>query len=228
MIKRLALITFTGWLAFVFVFLSTAPGGQVMAQDEPTPTGTTPHIWFHEDFSTRADRWRLFSVDGKSSVSYEEPGQPSGLALEAQAANYGFWTLPDSDLRLDHFNISVGLSAVEGGDDARAGVILNYRAESDMLVLAISPKGMVSLGHYYFGLWSDLIPPVQPVIDPSQPIILGATLDTDQNLTILINGQPNGSLQIKDFHPAGFGLFALTGQNGGVKAVFRSLVVSDL
>jgi len=228
MFKRFVLLTLTVCLASGLLLIGSIPTSRAIAQDEATPTATGPHVWFHEDFSTRANRWRLFDLSGKSKVAYEEPGLPPGLSLEADTADYALWTLPDSDLRPDHFDLIATLSAVQGGDDSRAGVILSYRSESDMVVLAVSPAGMISLGHFYFGMWTDLVPPFQSGFDPTQPVTLHATLDTDHHLMVIVNGQSAGTTQLQDFRPAGFGLFGLTGQNGGIKVTFRSLVVSDL
>ena len=236
MINRVVLVTLTISFGAGVMLVGAIPGRVALAQDNSTPTPTaaatvgaaTPHIWFHENFSTRANRWRLFDLSGKSTIAYEEPGQLPGLDLVAQVADYPFWTIPDSDLRLDHFDMTVSLSSLEGGEDSRVGAIVNYRAENDMVVMAISPTGTVSLGRFYFGVWTDLMPPAQVTIDLSQPITLRAKLDTDRNLTVTVNGNPGGTGQIEDFRPAGFGLFALTGQNGGVKVIFRSFIVSDL
>ncbi len=198
-----------------------ASGQQVVnAQGAATPSVT--HIWFHDDFATHANRWRLYDL-GKATASFEE----GTLVLRAQPANYALWTIPDTDLKLDRYDIKVQMKLASGGLDARAGVILGYQNENDMLVLAVSRQGMVYLGHYYFGLWSDVIPPSRIDLDPDQPVTLEANINAGHVLRLLVNGQPAGQTTLQDFRPGGFGLYALTGKQGGINAAFLSLVIGD-
>jgi hypothetical protein len=193
----------------------------VNAQGEATPEPT--RVWFHEDFSTRANRWRLLDL-GKAVVSYDD----SALSLEAQPADYALWSVPDTDLKLDRYDIQVVANLVSGNDDARAGVIIGYRNENDMLVLAVSRRGNVYLGRYYFGVWSDVIPPTKVKLDPTQPVTLRAIIDADHALRLVVNDQPAGKTVIKNFKASSFGLFALSGKAGGVHVTFSRFVVSDL
>lgn len=192
----------------------------VYAQDSKTPAPA--HVWFREDFSTRANRWRLFDL-GKASVGYAQ----TGLALKATPPDYAVWTIPDSDLKLEQYDIEVEATVNSGGDDARIGMIIGYRSDSDMLVLAVSPQGDSYLGNYYFGLWNDLIPPAKVKIDNQQPIVLRATINADHALQVSVNGQSAGRTTIKNFKASGFGLFALTGKSGGIDVAFHRFTVSD-
>jgi hypothetical protein len=192
----------------------------VRAQGNKTPVA---HIWFREDFTTRANRWRLFDL-GKAAVTYEQ----AGLTLKATPADYALWTIPDNDLKLDEYDIEVEAAVNSGGDDARIGMIIGYRNESDMLVMAVSPQGDAYLGNYYFGLWNDIIPPTKIKLDNQQPITLQAVINADHMLQLSVNGQSTGRTTLKNFKASGFGLFALTGESGGIDVAFRRFTVSDI
>jgi hypothetical protein len=192
----------------------------VSAQGAATPDSA--HVWFHEDFSTRANRWRLLDL-GKATITFEE----STLVLRATPADYALWTFPDTDLKPERYDMKVQVKLNDGDEDARAGMMIGYRADSDMLVLAVSRQGNVYLGRYTFGLWNDVIPPSKVSVEPDQPITLEAILDSGYGLRLFANGQPAGQTTLEDFQASGFGLYAMSGQEGGVDAAFLSFTVSD-
>jgi hypothetical protein len=196
--------------------------GVVYAQGVATPAVVDAHVWFHEDFATHANRWRLFDL-GKASAAFDS----GTLVLRAQPANYALWTIPDTDLKLDRYAIKVQMNLRSGGSDARAGVIIGYQSENDMLVLAVSRQGTVYLGHYYFGIWNDVIPPSQIDLDPDQPVTLEARSNAGHVLRLFVNGQAAGQTTLQNFQASGFGLYALTGKVGGIDAAFLSFVVED-
>ena len=219
--QKLAAVAAT--VAGCFLFLSggvASRPGIVSAQDAATPDSAP--VWFREDFSTRANRWRLFDL-GKAAITFED----STLVLRANPANYALWTIPDTDLKPDRYAMKVQVKLNGGDDDARAGMIIGYRTDSDMLVLAASRQGSVYLGRHYFGIWSDVIPPSQVSLEPDQPITLEAVLDSGHGLRLFANSQPAGQTTLKDFQASRFGLYALSGQEGGIDAAFLSFTVSD-
>jgi hypothetical protein len=194
-------------------------GYPVSAQDEEDAV----HVWFREDFSTRANRWRLFDV-GKAGVSYDQ----STLKLRADPANYALWSVPDTDLKLERYDIEVTAKLVTGEADARVGVIISYRSDNDMLVVAVSRQGDVFLGRYYFGIWSNVIPPSRIKFDAEKTITLRAVIDNNHALRMFVNEQPAGQTTIKNFRASSFGLFALSGRKGGIHVAFSRFTVSDL
>ncbi len=215
-------ITFFALLAALILLMSSffveAPQ-KIQAQTKATPTAV--HVLFHEDFVTRANRWRLFDLPGKATIDYRQ----SALSMIAKPANYALWTIPDNDLKLQQYDIQADLTFVSGGDDSRVGLIISYHSDSDMLVLAVSPAGDVFLGRYYFGLWNDLIPPSKVTFNG--PVTLRATAGADHVLNIMVNDQPVGQTPLNDLQLDGFGLFGLTGSQGGLSALFHRLVVSE-
>src|SRR3954469_5941116 len=79
--------------------------GPVRAQDGPGRL----HIWFREDFTTRANRWRLYDL-GKATVDYTN----SGLVLRSTASQYAVWSIPDSDLKPDRYDIEADVKLNSG------------------------------------------------------------------------------------------------------------------
>ena len=69
--------------AFILILFLNA--GSRGPQATPTPA---IHALFHEDFSTRANRWRLFNL-GKAVIDY----QGSALVMQAKPANYALWSV---------------------------------------------------------------------------------------------------------------------------------------
>jgi len=180
-------------------------------------------IWFREDFTTRANRWRLFDV-GKAAITY---GQ-SGLSLRTDASDYALWSFPDTDLKLDRYDMEVEAQLIDGAGDARFGVIIGYRSETDLLVLVASRDGSIHLGRYYFGIWSDITPITKVNLDITKSVVFRAIIDKDHMLKMFNNGQSAGETTIQNFKAGGFGIFALSGNKGGMEVAFRRFVVSDI
>lgn len=194
-----------------------------VVQAQGGDTTSSPNVWFRDDFSTRANRWRLVDLN-KAAVNYDQ----STLNMRATPANYALWSVPDTDLKLERYNIEVDAKFGKGNADSRVGVIIGYRTDNDMLVLAVSRSGNVYLGRYYFGVWTDVIPPSKVKLDPTKTVTLRATIDKAHSLRIFVNGQQAGRTMIKDFRASSFGLFALSGNQGGVDVAFSRFVVSDV
>jgi hypothetical protein len=193
------------------------------ARADDNSTNPAARIWFREDFTTRANRWRLFDV-GKAAISY---GQ-NGLSLRTATSDYALWSFPDTDLKLDRYHMEVEAQLVDGAADALFGVIIGYRSETDLLVLVASRDGNIHLGRYYYGIWSDVTPVTKISLDISKSVTFRAIVDADHVLKISINGQNAGETTIQNFKAGGFGLFALSGKKGGVEVAFRRFVVSDI
>jgi len=195
-----------------------------------SPTPTPVRVLFRDDFLTRANRWRAFDLGKKSAVSYTA----DGLLLRGSPAHYAIWTVPDNALRLSRFEIETEARVSAGDAMARVGVIIDYRSESDLLVLAISRDGpdsrdgKVYFGNYLFGIWKDILPPLHASLNPGQPVVMGARVDAAHNLRFTVNGQPTVQTRIGDFTAGSFGLFALTGKSGGVQVVFHRFIVDDI
>ncbi|SRR5258708_191899 len=188
-----------------------------------TPTPTAVHALFHEDFSTRANRWRLLDMQ-KANVDYSA----DGMSLQAVLPNYALWTYPDTDLKLARFEIQTEAVFAGGGTDARAGMIIDYRADNDLLVLAVSRAGDVYFGDYYFGVWKDILPPIKVQLEAGNPVSLDIIVDANHNLRFLVNGQTTFRTVIKDFKAGSFGLFAMAGKHDGMHVTFRRFSVNDL
>jgi hypothetical protein len=217
-LRRLVKWAFVGTIAGLLVSSGLGSSTVVSAQGNEA----AGHVWFHEDFSTRANRWRLYDL-GKATVDYSV----NGLVLRATASQYAVWSIPDNDLKPDRYDIEADVKLNSGAADARVGMIIGYRSENDMLVLAVSPDGRVHLGRYYYGIWNDMIKPAKIKLDKKQVIKLQAIVDPNHSVRVLVNGQLAGQTTIQDFRAAGFGLFALTGKSGGVDAAFSRFTVGD-
>src|SRR5439155_356939 len=191
-------------------------GSHVVTRAEGQPTSSPVHVWFRDDFSTRANRWRLLDV-GKAVVTYDQSTDQTTLNLRADPADYALWSVPDTDLKLDRYNIEVEFKLISGDDSARVGAIVSYRNDNDMLVVAVSRTGSVYLGHYYFGIWNDVIAPTKVKLDPQQPITLRSVIDDKHTLKLFANDLPAGQTVVRDFKASSFGLFALSGKQGGVQ-----------
>lgn len=210
-------------LFIVISMLGVLVFSPLSARADDNSTNPAVRIWFREDFTTRANRWRLFDL-GKAAITY---GQ-TGLSLRTAASDYALWSFPDTDLKLDRYDMDVEAQLVDGDDDALFGVIIGYRSETDLLVLVASRDGNVHLGRYYFGIWSDVTPVTRVSLDASKSVTFRATIGADHVLKMFINGQNAGETTIKNFRSGGFGLFALSGKKGGVEVAFRRFVVSDI
>ena len=208
----------------VLVALSVFSATSTIVHAQGDDNKPTPAVWFHDDFSTRANRWRLVDLE-KAVVTYDQ----SALNMHATRSGYALWSVPDSDLKLDRYDIEADAKFGQGSSDSRVGVIIGYRSDNDMLVLAITRLGNVYLGRYYFGVWTDVITPLKVKLDPAKLVTLRAVIDKNHALRIFVNGQQVGKMTtIKDFRASGFGLFALSGKQGGVDVSFSRFVVSDV
>jgi hypothetical protein len=220
MVRALRLVVLA---AIGLLVLTGVLGNHGVALAQGQTTSSSLHIWFREDFSTRANRWRLLDI-GKAVVTYDQ----STLSLRADPADYALWSVPDTDLKLDRYGIEVDLKLLSGDDTARVGAIISYRSDNEMLVMAVSRTGLVYLGRYYFGVWTDVITPTKVKLDPDESITLRAVIDDRHTLKLFVNDKPAGQTVIKDFRASSFGLFALSGKRGGVQVAFSRLIVSDI
>jgi hypothetical protein len=220
MVKLAKLALVSGFIVCSLAFLMAGSAYPIAAQGKQTPTAA-PNVLFQEDFATRANRWRLFNL-GKATINYEQ----SALVMRAEPGDYAVWSIPDNDLKLERFDIQTEFIFDSSDPDSRVGLIISYHSESDMLVLAASPQGNVYLGRYYFGIWSDVLPPTKVAMIANQPIMLRATVNGAHMLKVAVNNHDVGQTTLTDVAST-FGLFGLTGQHGGLKVQFKRLVVSQ-
>ena len=219
--RRLLTVLSVVSVLVLFSVLSVNSGVIHAQSDDSSPT---PAVWFRDDFSTRANRWRLVDLE-KAVVTYDQ----STLNMRVTRTGYALWSVPDSDLKLDRYTIEADARFGKGSSDSRVGVIIGYRSDNDMLVLAVTRLGNVYLGRYYFGVWTDVIAPLTVKLDVTKIVTLRAVIDKAHALRIFLNGQQVGKVTtIKDFRASGFGLFALSGKQGGVDVSFSRFVVSDV
>src|SRR5579859_1003136 len=127
------------WLvrALIVTLIGALSGGLLPGRarvEGANPTPTPARVLFHDDFLTRADRWQAFDLGNKAAVAYTA----DGLLLRGNPAHYAVWTVPDNALKLSRFEIQTETLLSAGDAMARAGLIIDYRSESDLLVLAVS------------------------------------------------------------------------------------------
>jgi len=189
------------------------------------PTPTPPVVLYRDDFSTRADRWRLFDL-GKAAIAYDNAN--SDLRLSAKAAHYALWSVPDTELKPVAFDMRVQVAWITGDADAQFGLVIDYQSDTDMLVVTVAHDGTVRVGRYYFGVWQDLSAPVRLTLDNSTaPITLDIRFSTDHHLSIMAAGQAAQTLKLDHYKAGNFGLFALSGAQGGINVAFQNFTVSE-
>ncbi len=209
-------------LALIFITMIGLNGAAIPARADDT-TPTPPVVLFHDDFTARADRWRLIDLS-KASISYD----PAALRLTAKPANYALWSIPDSDLKPTQFALSVQGTWTTGDDSALFGVVLDYQSDTDMTVVSIARDGTVRASAFYFGVLSDLAPSIKLTLDPSVAVTLHLVLSADHRLTITVNDQTAQNFKLSKFKAGQFGVFAQSGATGGISVAFQNFVVSDL
>ena len=220
----------------------------VQAQSAPTPTPPptalstpgTPTL-FHDDFVTRVDRWRIFSLGDKASIDYNV--LDGDLQVIAAAPNYALWSIPDSDLALDQVTISVQADWLSGAADAQFGLIFDYRNDNDMLVATISRVGQIRIGHYGYGVWKDIAPPqnlilpgsadnqTNPPNDADQPFTMKVSITgtgAGRQVVISVNDQPAPPVALAAFKAGGFGLFAQNGTSGTINVALHNYQINTV
>ncbi len=207
-------------LLIAIVFIAPVQGSIRARQDSPTPT--PPVVLFHDDFSTHADRWKLFNL-GKASIRYDA----TVLRVETNSDNYALWSVPDTDLKPDQFDMTLQGTWVTGDNDALFGIVVNYRSDSDMLVATVTRGGQVRIGNYYFGVLADLAKPTQAILDAAQPVTIHAILGAAGTLDIYVNNQKLQSITLKTFRTGSFGIFASSGGSGGLNVTFNEFTISQ-
>lgn len=207
-----------------------APSTPVGAQSSNPPSpSANPVTLFHDDFATEADRWRLLDLGKKASIGYNV--SMGTLDVVVSTANYALWSFPDTDLALDQADIRVQADWSAGGSDSQFGLILNYHSDNDMLVIAASRDGHVRIGHYRAKAWTDLTPPMTLTFDPTQPIVVRATLLTVRNvhrLATFVDGTLAQAITLTDFRAGKFGFFAENGATGAIAVSLHNFTVNGL
>ncbi len=194
----------------------------------PTPA-PNPITLFHDDFTTEADRWRLLDLGQKASVGYDISAGTLNVAVGA--SNYALWSIPDTDLALDQADVRVQADWSAGDSDSQFGLVLNYRSDNDMLVIAASRDGHVRIGYYRANAWTDLTPPVSVTFDPTQPIIVRALLVTigkAHRLLTFVDDRIAQSITLTDFKAGKFGFFAQNGASGATALSLHNFIVNGL
>ena len=196
--------------------------------DPPAPNPNLVTL-FHDDFTTEADRWRLLDLGQKASIGYNISAGTLDVAIST--TNYALWSFPDTDLALDQADVRVRADWSAGNTDSQFGLILDYRNDNDMLVVAAARDGHVRVGHYRAKAWTDIVPPVSLTFDPTQPMTIRATLLTFGNthrLATFVDGQLAQSLTVTDFKAGKFGFFAENGVTGAIALSLHSFTVNGL
>ncbi|MHB8629235.1 MAG: hypothetical protein ACYDBJ_21925 [Aggregatilineales bacterium] len=194
----------------------------------PAPNAN-PITLFHDDFTTEADRWRLLDLGQKASVGYDVSA--GTLKVAVGASNYALWSIPDTDLALDQADVRVQADWSRGGSDSQFGLVLNYRNDNDMLVIAASRDGHVRIGHYRTNAWTDVTPAVLVTFDPTQPITIRAMLITigkTHRLLTFVDDRIAHSIVLSDFKAGKFGFFAQNGANGATALSLHNFIVNGL
>jgi hypothetical protein len=198
-----------------------------VAAQTPTPT-PPPVLLFRSDFTTRAERWRLLELK-KAAIRYME----DGLQLEITPANYALWSIPDTDLRPEQFDISLTGNWTSGAQDAEFGIVVQYRADTDMEVVTVSRGGRVRAGAYYYGVFTDQVAPAQVTLEADKPTTLRAEFrkakDAKITLQILVNGAKalTVPLDAADGKAGAFGIFAISGTDAGAAITFSDFTVTQ-
>lgn len=211
----------------VVLIVSLALGPQTVFAQQDSPTPIPPIVLFRDDFTTHADRWKLISLD-KATIRYDE--KALALRIEAKPDNYALWSVPDTDLKPDRFDIQVQGTWVTGSSDALFGLVVNYRSDTDMLLATVTRGGQVRVGNYYFGVLTDLASPVQIQLDAAQPVSMRAVMSNTDNahqLDIYVNAQKVQNVALDNFRAGSFGIFASSGGSGGLNVAFNNFTVSD-
>lgn len=190
------------------------------AQEE---TPAPQPILFRSDFTTRAERWRLLDLK-KAVIRYLQ----NGLQLEITPARYALWSIPDTDLKPEQFDIELTANWSSGADDAAFGIVVQYRADTDMEVVSISRAGKVRAGTYYFGVFTDQIEPKQITLDAEKAVKLRAELRKVKDKTtlqILVNGEKALTLPLPAAKTGTFGIYAVSGEDPGAAITFSDFTV---
>jgi hypothetical protein len=182
---------------------------------------------FHDDFTTKADRWRLLDLGQRASIGYDVSAGTLDVALGA--AHYALWSIPDTDLMLDQADMRVQADWSVGGDDSQFGLVLDYRSDNDMLVVAVSRDGHVHTGHYRSNAWTDITPAVSVPFDPAQPVTIRAQLivvGKTHWLVTFVDDRIAQSIALSDFKAGKFGFFAENGASGATALALHSFTVN--
>ena len=225
------LIGFIGLLAqFTPIHLGT-PVGRINAQigvatPWPVVGQSSQNTLFHDDFTTKADRWRLLGYGTNASVGFDIGA--STLDIAVATARYALWSIPDTDLMPDQADVQVQADWSAGNADSQFGIVLDYRNDNDMLVVAVARNGQVRIGHYLSRVWSDVTPSVHVPLDPNQPVTVRAMLVVIGNvhhLITFVDNQIAQSIALPDFKAGKFGFFAENGVSGAMALALHSFTV---
>jgi hypothetical protein len=181
------------------------------------PDGNT---LFKDDFATRVGRWSLPDT-AKAKVDFAE-GQ---LHIRIISPGKVVTTLPDTDLELSRYRLSVQAQFLESSLESALGVVLNYQDDENFYWLECDPKGQIALQTMRDGR-----PLLEPILEGQVTMtdeFSFVVTVTDGEFQITVNQIPLPIVQDRTFASGFFGLYARAG-HGSIDAAFDNLLVVDV
>lgn len=178
------------------------------------------NILLQDNFSTRSNRWSLEKT-AKLSIEYRN----EQLQMKIISPGVAAWSVPDTDLRLSHYRLTVYASVLDSSPQSAVGVIFNVQDEQNFYLLEAQPEGKYALRIVEDGV-PRKIPLAQGGLAPAEEFYFDLTI-VDGEFTFTINDAPLPTVQDDAFRQGIFGLYARAGR-GLVQVAFDDFRVLDV
>jgi hypothetical protein len=187
--------------------------------------GPTSDVLMEDDFSSTRNGW-LSEVTEQAEKGYEA----GEFRITVYQPEYSTWSYPDPPRDFADFALEVDARRVSGSLNNEFGVLVRYQPQTDEFYLfAISSDGSYKVEKYQANKWQNLVDWTE-----SAAILQGEAVNrlrvTGQGdkLRFFVNGEPLTQVQDASFRSGSIGLFASTGDKGGVAVAFDNLRVRRL
>ena len=183
------------------------------------------NVLMEDDFSSPRNAW-LSEVTEQAEKGYED----GEFHITVYQPEYSTWSYPDPPRDFADFALEVDARRVSGPMSNEFGVLVRYQPATDEFYLfAISSDGSYAVEKYQANEWQKLVDWTE-----SAAILQGETVNrlrvTGQgdNMRFFVNGEPLTQVTDAAFRSGSVGLFASTGDKGGVAVAFDNLRVRSL
>jgi len=221
-IRAFCLISLVGIGILSLISLPASAADRLLGFQTPTPL--PGNVLFQDDFATYSNRWSL-QDSPKAVTLYRD----AALHMRVISPGVSIWSLPDFEVDLKDYGVTVTVQIAEGSPDSMFGFVFNYRNDENFYALVVSTEGTWQFLRRDKAAWIDLTPADAKSIGEilSDSTIYLQAEAVDNSFTLYVNGMSSGQVFDDTLTSGQFGLIAMAGK-GYIDVSFDNVIMIDI